>query len=307
MVSKGILATTVPELPDIELYLAALRHHAVGKTLTALRVASPIILKTVSPSPSELAGQTLTGVRRLGKRLVFEFSSGPCVIVHLMIAGRFRWLIKPLKADKMTHADFVFGEEALRLTEASKHKRASLHIVRSSAEADTHDPGGVDPLSLDIETFLTLARRENRTVKRFLTHPQNFSGIGNAYSDEILHAAKVSPIRLTSALTPEESARLVEAMKSILELWRDRLIEGADGGRKFPGLGEVTAFRPDFAVHGRFNKPCPVCGAPVQRIVYAENETNYCAVCQTGGKVLADRSMSRLLKDDWPRTLEGFE
>jgi formamidopyrimidine-DNA glycosylase len=297
----------MPELPDIELYLAALRSRVLGRELTALKPLSITILKTFAPPVIELSGKKVLGLERLGKRVVVAFEGDLYAIIHLMVSGRFRWLTKPTRPDRITHADFVFGEETLRLTEASKHKRASISLAQGRESMLSHDPGGVDPLAINGPLFQKLLGVENRTLKRFLTNPKAFSGIGNAYSDEILHRARLSPIRLTGSLTDAEIARLCIAIPETLIEWREKLLTEFDGGRKFPGTGEITAFRPDFATHGKFGKPCPVCGAPIQRIVYAENETNYCAVCQNNGVVLADRAMSRLLKSDWPRTLEGYE
>jgi formamidopyrimidine-DNA glycosylase len=293
----------VPELPDIELYLACLREKVQGQKLTRLRIMSLFLLRSVSPKPEELAGLKVIGLRRLGKRIVFEFENDIFVILHLMIAGRLSWSEQsPKIGGKDSIALFEFENGFLVLTEAGSKKRASLHLVRGEAALKANDPGGLEPLDMTKDQFIQMFTKENRTLKRALTNPRFFSGIGNAFSDEILHAARLSPLRLTLALKPDELDRLYHAVQDTLRYWRDKLIAEFKG--KFPSRAAVTAFRPDFAVHGRFGKPCPVCGAPVQRIRYAENECDYCARCQTEDRVLADRALSRLLKDDWPRSIE---
>jgi formamidopyrimidine-DNA glycosylase len=261
------------------------------------------VVRTVDPPLESLVGSTVLEVRRLGKRIAVGFEGHLWLVIHLMIAGRLQWKppgAKPL--GKIGLACFDFPDGVLVLTEASSHKRASLHVALDEDGLRTHDPGGLEPLEVSLEDFATALRAENRTLKRALTQPSRFSGIGNAYSDEILHAARLSPLLLTRSLDAEQVHRLWEATRTTLTEWTDRL--RAEFAGRFPGPGEITAFRPDFAVHGKFGQPCPVCGKPVQRIRYAENETNYCAICQNEGRVLADRSLSRLLKDDWPRTLE---
>jgi formamidopyrimidine-DNA glycosylase len=297
----------VPELPDIALYLHALEPRVIGRRLERVRVFTPFVLRSFEPPLSAVSGKTVRELRRLGKRIVFGLSDELFLVVHLMVAGRFRWEEPQAPGSKpggrIALAAFDFEHGTLGLTEASKKKRASLHVVRGEAELHAHDPGGIDPLSSDLSTFAAALTQENHTVKRTLTHPRIFSGIGNAYSDEILHRAQLSPLKWTTRLTEQEIARLHQATRDVLHEWIERLAR--ETGGKFPT--KVTAFRPEMAVHGRYKLPCPVCGSPVQRIVHAENESNYCARCQTGGKVLADRSLSQLLKDDWPRTLEEWE
>jgi formamidopyrimidine-DNA glycosylase len=298
----------MPELPDVELYLSALERRIVGRRLERVRLFSPFVLRSFDPPLAAVNGETVGGVRRLGKRIVLELGSDLFLVIHLMIAGRFQWFEPPPKPEtkpggRIALAAFDFEHGTLAFTEASKKKRASLYVVRGEAALRDHDPGGLDPLSIDLPTFREALTRENHTVKRTLTDPRVFSGIGNAYSDEILHRAKLSPLKWTTRLEADELERLHAATGSVLREWVERL--RAETGDAFPS--KVTAFRPEMAVHGKYRKPCPVCGAPVQRIVYAENEANYCARCQTGGKVLADRSLSQLLKDDWPRTLEDWE
>ena len=296
--------TAVPELPDVELYLHALKPRIVGHRLDAIRFASPFLLRSIDPPHEAIVGQRVTGLRRLGKRIVWELDDELFVVIHLMIAGRFRW--KPAATaipGKVGLAAFDFDNGTLLMTEAGSKRQASLYFVRGVAALAEHDPGGVEPLEASLEDFARALRLENHTVKRSLTDPHLFSGIGNAYSDEILHAARMSPMKLTAQMTDAEIERLHGAVVDTLTIWRDRLI--ADAGAAFPE--KVTAFREGMAVHGRYGKPCPVCDNPVQRIRYAANEANYCARCQTGGKLLADRSLSRLLKDDWPRSLEELE
>jgi formamidopyrimidine-DNA glycosylase len=297
----------MPELPDVELYLSALRPRIVGRKLERVRLFSPFVLRSFEPPLASVNGETVTGLRRLGKRIVFELGGNLFVVIHLMIAGRFQWW-EPPKTDakpggRIALAAFDFEHGTLGFTEASKKKRASLYVVRGEEALREHDPGGLDPLSVGLEDFRAALTRENHTVKRTLTDPRVFSGIGNAYSDEILHRAKLSPLKWTTRLEDDEIERLYAATGAVLREWVERL--RAETGDAFPT--KVTAFRPEMAVHGKYREPCPVCGAPVQRIVYAENEANYCARCQTQGKVLADRSLSQLLKDDWPRTLEDWE
>ena len=295
----------MPELPDIVVYLEALTRHVVGRRLERLTLLSPFVLRSVDPPIDAINGRTIAGVRRIGKRIVLDFGDDLFLIVHLMIAGRLRWREpgkKPGMGPKMLLAQFEFGHGALFFTEASSTKRASLQLVRGEAALAAANPGGVEPLEATIEEFHAALTRESHTLKRALTDPHLFSGIGNAYSDEILHAAKLSPMKLTRSLTDAEFMRLYEATRATLTQWVDRL--RAEAGDGFPE--KVTAFHDEMAVHGRFRKPCPVCGSPVQRIVYAENECNYCATCQTGGRLLADRSLSRLLKDDWPRSIDDL-
>lgn len=294
----------MPELPDIELYLHVLEPRIVGHQLLTVRMPSFSLLKTFDPPVSAIEGNTVTGLRRIGKRIVWEFPEDLFAVFHLMISGRFQWK-EPGAAipKKRAHAGFDFADGTLLLTEASTKKRASLHIVRGEDALAEHDRGGLEPLDIGLDEFSRAIRQENRTLKRAITNPRTFSGIGNAYSDEIFHAAKISPIKRTSTLTDGEVERLFEATISTLTVWRDRLIEETGDG--WPD--KITAFRPDMAVHGKFEEPCPVCGDPVQRIRYADNETNYCATCQTEGRLLADRALSRILKDDWPKTLEEWE
>jgi formamidopyrimidine-DNA glycosylase len=294
----------MPELPDVELYLAALRPRTVGRTLTRVRIASPFLVRTVDPPIAALEGRTVQGLQRIGKRVVFGVEGDLFAVLHLMIAGRLRWR-EPGAAipGKVGLAAFDFPEGALILTEAGSRRRASLHVVRGAAALAALDPGGADVFAMSLEAFTAVLRGANHTLKRSLTDPGLFSGIGNAYSDEILHAARLSPVKLTGAMTGDEVARLFEATRDVLRAWTSTLQREA--GDTFPE--KVTAFRPGMAVHGRYGQPCPRCGAPVQRIAYARNEANYCAPCQTGGRLLADRALSRLLREDWPRTLEDLE
>lgn len=294
----------MPELPDIELYLHALRSRIVGHAIENVRLASPFLLRSIDPPLDAVQGRTIVGLRRLGKRIVFEALGDLFLVFHLMIAGRFRW--KPARAPipgKIGLLALDFGHGSLVLTEAGTKRRASLNIVQGLEALSGHDPGGLEVLETDFAAFDEALRRDNHTLKRALTDPQLFSGIGNAYSDEILHMARLSPFKQTAGLTDEESRRVYEAVRRTLVEWTERLQKEA--GDEFPE--KVTAFREGMAVHGRYGKPCPVCGAPVQRIVYADNEANYCVNCQTGGRLLADRSLSRLLREDWPRTLDEFE
>ena len=293
----------MPELPDVVVYLEALTSHIVGQRLDRLNLLSPFVLRSVVPPIDSINGQVVRGVRRVGKRIVLEFADDLFLVIHLMIAGRLRWREPKQKLGigaKLILASFEFPTGTLFFTEASSKKRASIQLVRGEDALGALDPGGVEPLETTLETFHEALTRENHTLKRALTDPHLFSGIGNAYSDEILHAAKLSPLKLTRSLSDEEFLRLYDATRATLRLWIDRLRRDVKGG--FPE--KVTAFRDEMAVHGRFKQPCPVCGSPVQRIVYAENECNYCAKCQTSGRLLADRSLSRLLKDDWPKRLD---
>lgn len=294
----------MPELPDVAVYLDCLRPRVLGQRLERVRLASPFLLRSVDPPLSAAAGAEVRDLRRLGKRLVFALEPDLFLVLHLMIAGRLHW--KPPGAKppgKVGLAAFDFPSGALTLTEAGSKRRASLHLVRGEAELARHNPGGLEVLDTTEAEFQAALVRQNHTLKRALTDPRLFSGIGNAYSDEILHAARLSPLTLTQRLSAEDTGRLFRATQETLRLWVDRLRREA--GEGFPE--KVTAFRPEMAVHGRFGKPCPVCATSVQRILYADNETNYCPRCQTGGRVLADRSLSRLLKDDWPRTVEEWE
>jgi formamidopyrimidine-DNA glycosylase len=295
----------MPELPDVTIYVEALQARVVGQRLERVRLASPFVLRSVDPPLAAAHGRQVCGVRRLGKRIVLALDGDLFLVIHLMIAGRLRWERHGAKPPgKIGVAAFDFANGTLLLTEASPKKRAALHLVRGEAGLAAHDPHGLEVLDADAATFRATVRRENHTLKRALTDPHLFSGIGNAYSDEILHAARLSPVTHTGKLTDEEVDRLYAATQATLRHWTDVLRQ--QFGDRFPGAGEVTAFRDGFAVHGRYRKPCPVCAAPVQRIRYAENETNYCARCQTAGRVLADRSLSRLLKDDWPRSIDDL-
>jgi formamidopyrimidine-DNA glycosylase len=291
----------MPELPDVEVYVESLRARIAGRRLARVRLLNPFLLRTAVPPLSSVEGRRVCGVQRIGKRVVIGFEEGLYLVLHLMIAGRLRWLeAKEKPPGRITLALFEFENGTLAFTEAGTKRRASLHVVSS---LEGMDPGGAELASIDVVQFGKLLTRENHTLKRALTDPRLFAGIGNAYSDEILHRARLSPIAMTSRLNDEELRRLFCAARDVLAQWTERLRREAAGG--FPE--KVTAFRQGMAVHGRFGKPCPVCGSPVQRIVFAENETNYCARCQTGGKILADRALSRLLKKSWPRTLEELE
>ncbi len=294
----------MPELPDIELYLHALTPRIVGQPIERVRIASPFLVRSTEPPPDAATGRSIAGLRRLGKRIVWQFGDDLFFVFHLMIAGRFQWKERGVKIPgRVGLAAFDFPAGTLLLTEAGSSRRASLHVVTSEDALAALDPGGIDVFKIDMAAFEARLRHESHTLKRALTDPRLFSGIGNAYSDEILHAARLSPLQLTSRLTAEETARLFEATRSVLSAWRERLI--ADAGETFPA--KVTAFREGMSAHGRFGKPCPACGTPIQRIRYAANEANYCPVCQTGGRLLADRALSRLLREDWPRTLEELE
>jgi formamidopyrimidine-DNA glycosylase len=294
----------VPELPDLTVYLEALEERVLGEPLERVRLASISLLRSVDPPLAAFTGKRVTGLRRLGKRLVFGFEDELFLVLHLMIAGRLRWKERGARIPgRIGHAAFDFRKGTLILTEAGTKKRASLFALRGEAALAEHDPGGLEVMAASPAEFAAALRRENHTLKRALTDPHLLAGIGNAYSDEILHRARLSPVALTQRLADAELARLHSATVETLRLWIERL--RAETGDAFPE--KVTAFRPQMAVHGRYRLPCPECGAPVQRIVHAENETNYCARCQTGGKLLADRALSRLLKQDWPRTLEELE
>ncbi len=298
------LQPLMPELPDILVYLEALRSRIVGEVLERIRLATPFLLRSVDPPIEAANDKRVRGLRRLGKRIVMALDDDLFLLLHLMIAGRLHW--KPAGAKipgKGGLAAFDFSTGSLVLTEAGSKKRAALHLVRGEVALREHDPGGLEILEADLGAFRSALGRENHTLKRTLTDPRLFSGIGNAYSDEILHRARLSPVRLTQALTEEEVGRLFRATRETLIGWTERL--RAETGDDFPR--RVTAFREGMAVHGQYGKPCPDCGSPIQRIVYAESETNYCARCQTDGRLLADRALSRLLKQDWPRTLEDLE
>jgi len=296
----------VPELPDVELYLSALKPRILGQTLERVRLGTPFLLRSVDPPLDAVFGRTVIALRRLGKRIVWQFEDASSddqlfLVFHLMIAGRFRWRDRGFAIPKkLGLAAFDFAGGTLLMTEAATQKRASLHVVRGAGELARHDPGGLDVMTAGEAAFATALRAESHTLKRALTDPHLFSGIGNAYSDEILHRARLSPVKLTTHLSDEETARLFDACRATLADWIDRL--RSEAGAAFPE--GVTAFRADMAVHGRYGKPCPVCGSPVQRIVRADNETNYCARCQTGGRLLADRALSRLLKESWPKNID---
>jgi formamidopyrimidine-DNA glycosylase len=294
----------MPELPDIALYLHALEERIVDRRVGGIRLASPFLLRSVNPPLSSVVGRSITGLHRLGKRIVFDIEGDVFLVFHLMIAGRFRW--RPPAAripGKIGLLALDFEHGTLILTEAGTRRRASLHVVAGRAALAEHDPGGLEVLGADVRAFRSVLQESNHTLKRALTDPHLFSGIGNAYSDEILHAARLSPFKQTDSLTDEEVQRLYDATREILTQWIARL--QAEVGDDFPE--KVTAFHDGMAAHGRYGHPCPKCGAPIQRIVYADNESNYCANCQTAGRLLADRSLSRLLRDDWPRTLEELE
>ncbi|HET7547266.1 MAG TPA: DNA-formamidopyrimidine glycosylase family protein [Usitatibacter sp.] len=291
----------MPELPDVTVYIEALERRIVGQALERVKLASPFVLRSFDPPLDALNGRVVRGLRRIGKRIVLDLGDDLFAVIHLMIAGRLHWRGPGEKRRPQgIVASFEFANGTLHFTEAGTRKRASLTLVRGEEALAALDPGGVEPLAASFEEFDAALRRESHTLKRALTDPHLFSGIGNAYSDEILHAARLSPLKLTRSLTGEEARRLHKAARVTLASWTDIL--RAQAATRFPE--KVTAFREGMAVHGRYKQPCPVCGSPVQRIVYAENECNYCATCQTGGRLLADRSLSRLLKDDWPKRLE---
>lgn len=294
----------MPELPDIVVYIEALEQRALGHALERVQIAGPSLLRTAAPPIESAQNRKVTGLRRLGKRIAIGLDNDIWLVLHLMIAGRLHWKRDRITPDgRRVLAAFDFDSGTLTLTEAGARKRASLHVVTGEAELAKLDPGGIDVLSAGRDRFAAALTSENHTLKRALTDPRTFSGIGNAYSDEILHDARLSPVALTQRLSQEEITRLHEATRHTLTLWTEKLRAEAAG--KFPE--KVTAFRPGMTAHGRYGQPCPRCGAPIQRIRYAANETNYCARCQTGGKLLADRSLSRLLREDWPRSLEELE
>ncbi len=294
----------MPELPDIVVYIEALEARIRNQVLQGARIASPFVLRSVSPPVSDFHGRQVRAIKRLGKQLVFEFEDEYFLVIHLMIAGRLQWKAPRAPVPgKVGLAAFDFVNGTLILTEAGSKKRASIHAVRGGEALSSFDRKALEVLDSTPDSFSSVLRSENHTLKRSLTDPRLFSGIGNAYSDEILHRAHLSPLKLTAKLSAEEVQRLWESTRSVLREWSERL--RVETGSDFPT--KVTAFRPEMAVHGRYGLPCPVCGSPVQRIVYAENESNYCATCQTEGRLLADRAMSRLLKDDWPRSLDELE
>jgi formamidopyrimidine-DNA glycosylase len=291
----------MPELPDVTVYIEALQRRIAGQTLQRVRLANPFVLRTVEPSIADVSGKKVTGIRRMGKRIVIALESDLFIVIHLMIAGRFRWLAPNAKIPgKLGLAAFDFDNGTLLLTEAGSKRRASIHLVRGEAAVRAHDPGGLEVFEISLAEFKAALTRERHTLKRTLTDPHVFSGIGNAYSDEILHRARLSPVQLTTNLDDEEIARLYDATRTTLADWIERLRR--ETGEGFPE--KVTAFRAEMAVHGKYGKPCPDCGTPVQHIVYADNETNYCARCQTGGRLLADRALSRLLHEDWPKSID---
>ncbi len=294
----------MPEYPDVIVYLEALERHVVGQTINKIRVKGISVLKSYDPPITVLEGMAATGTRRLGKRLILTFDDDLFLVIHLMVAGRLYWRKADAKGNKNLLAAFEFDHGQLHLTEAASKKRASIWLLRGEEQllAD-HDRGGLEPLEIDLATFAKRLTAQNRTLKRALTMPAIFSGIGNAYSDEILLHAKLTPVKRTGQLSDDEIERLYHSAQAILVDYADRI--RAEVGDGFPS--KVTAFRPDMGVHGKYNQPCPMCGSPVQRIVYSSNEVNYCATCQNGGKCLADRSLSRLLKDDWPRTIEELD
>lgn len=302
----------MPELPDVEAYCAAIQCRVAQQVLNGLDVINPFFLRSVEPPLEALVGRRIGAMTRLGKRIVFEFlppeprGESYFAIVHLMVAGRLKWAKADAKIPaKLGLAAFRFDVGSLIVTEAGSKRRASLHLAEGKIALAAHDPGGQEPLAVSLDQFSAELLSENRTLKRILTDPRRFAGIGNAFSDEILHQAKLSPIMRTHSLVPEQIQQLYLATQKVLSEWTARLSQRYVA--KFPGSGEVTAFRSEFAVHGKFGEVCPACGGSVQRIRYAENETNYCPVCQTGGRVLADRSLSRLLKDDWPRSISEME
>jgi len=296
----------MPEYPDVTIYLEALQERIGGATYEGVRLASPFLLRSVNPRPADVAGRKVTGFRRIGKRICIGLEDDAWIVIHLMVAGRFKWDDKPkVKVPgRVGLAGFDFSTGTLILTEASKKKRARLHFCGSTEALEELNPGGKEIFELDRDTFAEMLTAENHTLKRSLTDQRVFSGIGNAYSDEILHRAKLSPVKLSQKLKDDEITRLFEATQTVLEEWTERF-RGELKKKGFPK--KVTAFRKEMAVHGKYKEPCPVCGDPVQRIRYASNETNYCATCQNGGKLLADRALSRLLKKDWPKTLEELE
>jgi formamidopyrimidine-DNA glycosylase len=294
----------MPELPDISVYIEALQQRLIGQRLERVVLINPFLLRTATPPLDSVSGRRVGQIRRIGKRIAIGLEPDLWLVLHLMIAGRLHWYRRGTKVSGRTAlARFEFDDGTLTLTEAGSKRRASLHLFAGGAELERVDPGGLEVLASDLAAFAARLKLENHTLKRALTDPHLFSGIGNAYSDEILHRARLSPMALTHQLTSEETARLFRATNTTLKDWTDRL--RSEAGEKFPE--GVTAFRPEMMVHGRFGQPCPECGTTVQRIRYAENETNYCPRCQTDGRLLADRALSRLLKDDWPRTVEELE
>jgi formamidopyrimidine-DNA glycosylase len=295
---------SVPELPDIVVYIDALESRVVGEPIERIRVLGPFLLRTAVPPISSAEGRRVVGLRRIGKRIVLALEGELFLVLHLMVAGRLRWLARSAKPPgRITLAVFEFRDGRLVFTEAGTKRRASLHLVQGEPALAAMDPGGLELLEADRTAFAARLGSGNHTLKRALTDPRLFSGIGNAYSDEILHRAQLSPVALTSSLSEADVTRLHDAARAVLAEWTDRL--RAENGDGFPE--KVTAFRDGMTVHGRYRQPCPVCGAPVQRIVYAENEANYCARCQTGGKILADRALSRLLHKSWPRSIDELE
>ena len=298
----------MPELPDIELYVARIAERVIGQRIERIKFYNPFVLRSVGVKPSEVEMRMVTGVSRLGKRIILELEEDKFIVIHLMIAGRFQWIAPPpleKKAlGKVLIASIRFENGQLNLIEMSTRKRASIFLVKGKDSLNEHRRDGLNVLEATPEEFASRLTHENRTLKRMLTNPTAFDGIGNAYSDEILFAAKLSPVKLTQSLKPDEVERLRIAAIDTLDHWRSRLLKLFPN---FPKPGDITAFRPDFATHGKFKQPCPVCKAPIQHIVYAENETNYCAKCQNEGRLLADRSLSRLLKSDWPKTIEELE
>lgn len=294
----------MPELPDITVYVEALRNRLIGHELVGARLGSPFLLRTVEPPLSALIGRRVTGVERMGKRIVVALDDDYFLVLHLMIAGRLHWTARGAKGSRRANlAALEFDSGTLTLTEAGSKRRASLYLVHGRTALTEHDRGGLEVFEASLSEFSARLRSENHTLKRALTDPRLFSGIGNAYSDEILHRARLSPVKLTSRLTDDEVARLFDATRALLTEWTDRL--RAEAGDGFPE--NVTAFRTEMAVHGKFRQPCPVCGTPIQRIRYADNETNYCPTCQTEGKLLADRALSRILKGDWPKSFDEWE
>lgn len=294
----------MPELPDVTVYIEALNERVRGQVLEQVRLASPFVLRSIAPPLSAVSGKRIREVRRLGKRIVFALEEELFLVIHLMISGRLHWKEKGAKIPgRLGLAAFDFGSGTLTFTEASSKKRASLHVTQGEASLAEFDRGGLEVMDATLEQFREALFRENHTLKRSLTDPRLFSGIGNAYSDELLHRARLSPMKLTQKLTDEEVAALYDATRATMRDWTERL--RADAGDEFPE--KVTAFRDEMAVHGKYRKPCPDCGTLVQRIVYAENEANYCPRCQTGGRLLADRALSKLLKDDWPKTVDELE
>ena len=293
----------MPELPDVAVYVEALEKRLIGRPLLKFRIANPFVVRTVEPATTDLVGKNVLSIRRMGKRIIVAFDDDLFLIIHLMIAGRFKWLSPGAKVPgKLGLAALDFEHGTLLLTEAGSKRRASMHVVRGEAAVRAHDPGGMEIFDITAEQFHEAVRRERHTLKRTLTDPHLFSGIGNAYSDEILHRAGLSPVQMSTNLSDADIDRLFAATRAVLTEWTERLrTEAGDG---FPE--KVTAFRKEMAVHGKYNEPCPVCSSPVQRIVYADNETNYCARCQTGGKLLADRALSRLLHSDWPKSIDDL-